>query len=1067
LTRPDLTSRLAPISIHLNFDNRNARTAAFTKEISMRHVRPILFSLFTITVLTLPAWLEAQVTTATLYGVVRDTTGAVLPGASIAATHQGTNLPRDGVTDERGEFALPALPTGPYTLKIELPGFKTYNSAGLQLGAGQTVRQTFVLEVGQLAENITVAETAPLVETASAAQQESIGTQEVSQLPLARRNLVGLMTLSPGVTENSTGIAGGGNIRLNGVAEGGTAITVDGTDAASNSETRGTGTYGGQNQISVMSIEAVAEVQIIKGILPAEYGGAVGGQVNMISRSGTNTFHGSAFENYQSQAFSARDPFLPGTAAKPSIRFNQFGGSFGGPIVRDRAMFFFAYEGYREAAGQSVQGNVPTQQTRDRLLAALPFPETKIVLDQLRLPNEPISADIGRYRSTGDRERRDNHVTAKGDVMLFNGNLSVTYTRMRPYTKNPSIYVANNEKFFNTQDRVATQYVLSRRSWVSESRFGWNRSFLDRFQDFWFVSDPTKPAEEVKTKVGRRMPLMTISGLFATVSAEILELKGRSFSAEQKVSRIIGPHNIKAGFRWGRQGGGKTNPQNPNITFQNLTDALSNVPNSVGLRNGKPPHDGHLDEYGGFIQDDWRVNKKLVINLGLRYDNYSTVSIRATTDFPAEIVNREPPTDLRKLDFGAYRDPKKPYDPERLNFGPRAGFAWTVSEKSETVIRGGVGVLYSPHLFATLENTASDPNGPANLDLNRTEVSARGIKWPAYNDDVRNVIVQGSSGGKFLNSIIDTNLPNPYTVQSMIGLQRAMGNSLMAEVDYIRTDGRNFPLHRPFANAFDRQTGARPNTALGTLSGYHLSSGQTMVYNALQTSLRKRFSNGVGFDLHYTLRKGWADQGGGLSSNFVNEYIYVTQDFWDVKIDRSPLNQESRHNVSGNVIYELPWLRQGRGALSHVLGGWQISSIVTVRSGVPLRLQQPSGITMSRPDYVGGNPVSSNWGDTLLYLNRAAFAPVPTYPLTNATVRPGTENPGDVYGPGRWKADISLGKTFRIKESVSLQIRADAFNALNHVTYSNPQLSIASPDFGRITSAPGWRTGQVGARIAF
>jgi hypothetical protein len=186
-----------------------------------------------------------------------------------------------------------------------------------------------------------------------------------------------------------------------------------------------------------------------------------------------------------------------------------------------------------------------------------------------------------------------------------------------------------------------------------------------------------------------------------------------------------------------------------------------------------------------------------------------------------------------------------------------------------------------------------------------------------------------------------------------------------------------------------------------------------------------------------------------------------------VKVDRSPLNQESRHNVSGNVIYELPWLREGRGVLSQILGGWQIASIVSIRSGVPLRLQQPSGITMSRPDYVGGNPVLENWGDTLLYLNRAAFAPVPTYPATNATIRPGTANPADVRGPGRWTADISLGKTFRIKESVSLQIRGDAFNAFNHVNYSNPQLRISSPDFGRITSASGWRTGQVGARLTF
>jgi hypothetical protein len=732
-------------------------------------------------------------------------------------------------------------------------------------------------------------------------------------------------------------------------------------------------------------------------------------------------------------------------------------------------MFFAAYEGYREIAGQSVTGNVPTQSLRDRILTALPMPETKIALDQLPLPNEaiPNSTDIGRYRAADSRQRHDNHVTAKGDVVIFNGNLSTTYTRMRPYTRNPSIYTANNQKFFNVQDRIATQYVLSRGSWVSESRFGWNRSSLDRVQDFWYVFDPKGQPEENKTVVGRRMPLLTVSNLFSTVSAEILELKGRSWSADQKLGRIIGSHNVKFGFRWNRQGGSKTNPQNPNITFQNLNDLFANIPNSVVLMNGKPPHDGQLDEFGGFVQDDWRVNKKLVLNLGLRYDDYLVVKITPTTNTPAEIVNLEPATDLRKMDFGGFRDPKKPYNPDHFNLAPRAGFALTLSERSQTVVRGGVGVLFSPHLFATLQNLVSDPFGPADVNWNRTEVAANNLKWPAYGDDLRSLYLRQAGGKKFVFSLINPDLPNPYTVQSLISFERALGQALMVEVDYVRTDGRDFPLHRPLTNAFDRQTGARPNPALGTLSGYYLSSEQTMVYNALQTSLRRRFSRNLGFDLHYTLRKGWADQGGGLSSPFVNSEIFVTQDFWDPKFDRGPLSQEARHNVSGNVIYNLPWLKEGRGLLSQVFGGWQVSSILNVRTGVPLRVTQPSGISMSRPDYVGGDTSLENWRDTLLYLNKASFALVPTSPITNATLRPGTANPSLVYGPGRWQADISIGKIFRLGESANLQIRADAFNALNHVNYANPVTSIASPDFGKLTSAPGWRSGQMNARLTF
>src|SRR5919198_2546513 len=272
---------------------------------------------------------HGQVTTATLYGVVQDTSGAILPGVSVTVTHQGTNLTRETVSDDRGEFALPALPAGPYAIKIELPGFETYESRGLTLGAGQTVRQNYSLEVGNVAEKITVTESAPLIETVTTAQTQTLSS-EVREIPVSRRNLQNIVLLAPGVNSPDNALGGGRPFRVNGVGDGGSAINVDGSSAQTNPENRGFGNYGGQNQIEILSVEAVAEVQVVKGVLAAEYGGSIGGQVNMITRSGTNQFHGSLLENFQSDAFSARDPFLPATTPKPEIRFNQFGGSLGG-----------------------------------------------------------------------------------------------------------------------------------------------------------------------------------------------------------------------------------------------------------------------------------------------------------------------------------------------------------------------------------------------------------------------------------------------------------------------------------------------------------------------------------------------------------------------------------------------------------------------------------------------------------------------------------------------------------------------------------------------------------------
>src|SRR6185295_12384874 len=557
---------------------------------------------------------RAQVITATLYGVVHDSSGAILPGVTVVVTHQGTNLTRDTVSDERGEFALPALPAGPYAIKIELSGFKTYNSQGLNLGAGQTVRQTYTLEVGNIEESVTVTETSPLVQTTTTAQMQTIGS-EVQEIPVSRRNLQNVVLLAPGVSSPDSANGGGRAFRVNGIGDGGSAITVDGSSAQTNPENRGFGNYGGQNQIEIMSVESVAEVQVIKGVLAAEYGGSIGGQVNMITKSGTNQFHGSLLENFQSDAFASRDPFLPATTAKPAIKFNQFGGSLGGPILRNRVLFFSTYEGYREESGVTVQGNVATQATRDRMLAALPYPETKMVLDNMPQPNVPINSDIGRYTDARQLIRNDNTFLGKVDYEAGKGRLSVTASRMRPFASVPRIQINNDQQYTNGSKRISTNYVLTRNSWVSESRFGWNRNTLDRFDAFWLAESPTRGAQSDLYNVRKRIPTFSVTGLFGSGDTEILALTYDAYNLDQKVTRLMGPHSVKFGFRWAREIGFKSNPQTNRFTFPSLDDLLANKASDFLLAMGNPPHRAWVDQLGGFIQDDWRVTDRFVLNL--------------------------------------------------------------------------------------------------------------------------------------------------------------------------------------------------------------------------------------------------------------------------------------------------------------------------------------------------------------------------------------------------------------------------------------------------------------------
>ena len=1007
----------------------------------------------------------AQVTTATLYGIVRDSSGSLLPGATVTLVHDETSSSRTALTDAMGEFAVSALPVGSYTLKIELQGFKTHETRNLLLTAGQTARQSYSLEIGRLAETVVVEGLAPLLKTASSEQMETIGAMQVAELPLARRNVTGLLRLAPGV--DPTG--GNRGVRFNGVGKHGAGITVDGTDANSNPEGRGISQYGGENYIDIMSIEAIQEVQLAKGVLAAEYGGVVGGQVNLISKSGTNRFRGSLFENYQGEELNARDIFLPRDQPKPPVDFHQFGGSLGGPIVHGKSFFFGTYEGYRDDAGVRVTANVPTPQLRSELLAALPFPETRIVLDTLPLPTEIRNADIGMFVGARNRHRDENHVVAKTDTAIVNGGLlSVTYTRMRPFALIPRANVdgANDREFRHKQDRVATNFVVTRGLWVSETRFGWNKSDMERIDLFFEVKDPSRSEANLW---GRRMGQLNISGLFSTPGSEVWDMEGTAYTLDQKLSRAAGQHLFKMGVRWARQTGSRSNPENPVFRFANKADALANIPTEVRPTFGAPPHKSHLDEMGGFIQDDWRVRGNLVLNLGLRYDYYATVKLEPTTDVPVQIVNLAPATDLRKMDFGAPLPADRPYNADGwVNLGPRAGFAWTVDGSRDTVVRGGVGVLYSPQMPAVVRQGAAHPIVPFRQSWTRTEALAKGLTWPSYNDDLRAVVERDAAGKPFFFSLIDPDLQNPYSIQTMLNVQRALGRVFMGEVGYVRVDGRRFLMQRLFNLAIDRQTGARPNPALGAPGGYYVDNSQTSEYNALQTSVRKRFANHYSFDVHYTLSKGRATQGGDVGAYYQGDFEDFTQDFYDPEADRGPTVSDARHRLTADVIYEVPWFREGHHPLlRHILGGWELSGIFSARSGERLLITQPSGIPNSRPDFVGGDPVLPNWRETRQYLDPKAFALVPTSPLTRATLRPGTVKPDQVRGPATYLLDATVGKTFRLRGQTRLQVRADMFNALNRVNYNGPTTDINSAFFGLIRGAGSQRTMQVGARLSF
>ncbi len=340
-----------------------------------------------------------------------------------------------------------------------------------------------------------------------------------------------------------------------------------------------------------------------------------------------------------------------------------------------------------------------------------------------------------------------------------------------------------------------------------------------------------------------------------------------------------------------------------------------------------------------------------------------------------------------------------------------------------------------------------------------------------YTDDMAPIALRDAAGQRTVFSIFDTNLQVPYTIQSMLSVQHSIGRTMAAEVGYVRTDGNDFPLQRQFTQAFDRQTGARPNPSLGAPGGYYVDSSQTMDYTGLQTSLRKRFSNRYSWDVNYTLGKSESTQGGDLSAYYIAAFEN-NQDFWDPEFDRGPSSNDIRHRLNVSFIYELPPV--GEGVTNAVLGGWQISGIVQTRSGNALLVTQPSGISRSRPDVVEGvDLIVADWQDTCSatgcnYLNTAGFVRVPVSATTNATLRPGTYIHDMARGPSSLNAHTTFAKSFELGGGAAhTGSRFEAFNVLNRKNYNNPQQAINNVNFGRITGAGGSRTFQLGARMTF
>ncbi len=1007
------------------------------------------------------AWSQAN--SATFYGRVTDPSGAVVPAARVALTQQSTQATTTRTTSSSGDFAFTFVPTGTYTLKIEAKGFTTYINTGIVLTAGQQAQQTYHLELGASTQTVSVQGGTPLVNTVSAQQLHNYSQTEARELPLENRNFSGLLNVNAGVVP-SQGNNGTG-VDMNGVGRNGTVYSLDGTNASGNSGGNNPGVYQGANLVDVMSVEGIDEVSTVKGVIPAEYENAIGGQVNLVSKSGTNEWHGSVFENHQDSALNAR---FQRVSAKPHLTLNQFGGSLGGPIKKNKIFIFGDYEGYRDSESSFVEGNVPTQAIRTQLLNAVPA--YQLALQAFPLPNQPTApgATVGDFSSVKPLVRNDDHFDFKGDVLLTdNSRLSVAYNRGTPYQLTPRYYIDDAQIYLNSLDRGNISYITGGSQWTSETRFGYNRTIQDRLDQFFSKIDPNHPTEAIV--YGRRLPDIQTTLGWSGPAAEINHSGGPFWQLEEKYARYIGHHSFKFGGDYRKSIGTRNNPQIPDFFYGSLNDLLSNNPRQVQATLGSGLYTGRIYDFGFFAQDDWRATPKLTLNLGFRYDFYSSFVAKGEDGTPqAGLYNPSSLSMDGKFAVGPFRSPFSPYESDPNNYGPRFGFAYNPDGQGKTAIRGGAGIMFSNIMPENFWNVVSSArNIPYRAIFSPAQISMFGISYPDYNDNFFNYAQQMVANSSITNvaAIFNAHLQNPYTIQYTLDIQQQLTGSLVLESAFVGTRGVKYPLWR-FANVVNRLTGVVPNPNLG--QPYYMDNSQTSTYYAWQNTLKKRFSHRLSFDVNYTFSKVIANGGGDIGSYYQGENGSRSQEFFDLKADRGPAPFDISHYFSADWVYQSPDLRNfGEPFVRQILGDWQISGIFRANTGLPVTITQSSSTPNQRGQYIGGNAILSGYRDTLQYLNPAAFQFIPVSQASGAPIHPGNAGPGEWRAPGMWNLDFSLAKNFSVLERLKLQIRADMFNSLNHTNLTGLRTSVNDPLFGELLSTQGARVVQLNARLTF
>jgi hypothetical protein len=1059
---------------------------------------------------------RSQTITGAITGTVTDPSGAVAPNVKVTATNVDTNQAHSTMTNSAGVYNLLFLPIGNYNVTAEAPGFKKTVLGPFRLEVNQTARVDVNMEVGQVTESVEVTGIAPILQTETTQTGDIITSTQSTELPLNGRNFVSLTLLIPGaITPNPGSFTSpsrsfsGGRPYVNGNREQSNNFLLDGVDINDSIDN-----VVGYNP----NVDALAEMKVLTGNASAEFGNGNGAIVNMTLKSGTNSFHGNLFEFLRNDKVDANEFFNNRSGApKRALRQNTFGGTFGGPILKDRAFFFVDYQGTRHVdSGTSLATVAPAEFRTGNLsrftnpiidpTTGLQFPGNVIPTDRIvnpvakalfansqlyPLPNQPGTGTLGilnNYVGNKSFVSNNDQADAKIDLrMSAADNLSGRFTIAKYRDDNGSVAIPaflGSDTDAPTTGGMVTWIRTFSPTVVNEARGGFTRIILN-----FTTADPAGilgPNGNSLLGIPGGQPIAGLSnidlgsteGLSKIGSAATDSLTtDNNFQFSDNLSIQRGRHNIRTGlnviryqqnrFYAGNNGLLGTFTYSGQYTGNGFADFLLNQLSFKGRGSQTGRWGQRQWRPGIYVQDDFKVMSNLTLNLGLRWEYTSPL---------IEVANRQVNFNLQtgQPEFaGLNGNSRGLYNPYYKQFMPRVGFAWSMTPKF--VVRAGYGITsYMEGTGANLRLPMNPPfffesavnfglNQPGDITTGFTDVqpgSQIAGQVRAYNPDLRPAFIQ------------QWNFSTEYQFASSFSLTAGYvgqrGRHLVDPREYNQPLPGTGPVEA-WAPLQQRRPLFATAPLITNISGTDSSSN--MDYNAIQVSARKRMSTGIEFLASYTLSRTLTDNLGYYGSDGVNSEGAYWQNAYDRNSDRGRAFFDALHNFSLGGVFEVPFGRSrayGKGwnrATDLALGGWTLNYVASLHSGFPVTVQTSDTTSQAvrggtRPNGYGNltyqNQSIDNWfgtGNTFCGPGINDGSCAYGQPLPGTF---GTAAKGTENAPAFRNLDITLGKKFSVTESQYLDFRADFFNVFNHTNFGPPLRTITSPDtFGQISSTVG------------